>query len=365
MFVGPENPTPRKRLSSLLGFGAALLAIAIVTACGGPHPQSTIDTVTPGYGGLIDHLYRMIFWWAIFILVVVWGLLAYILIRFRDRPGAPEPTKTRGNLPLEIGWTLGPAIIIVLIAIPTIRAVFKTQAPAPEDALVVDVIGHQWFWEFRYPAQGVVTANELHLPVGRPVELRIRSADVIHSFWVPRLGGKRDANPVVREPEGKEWNPNRMIFKIDEPGVLLGQCAEFCGTGHGLMRLKVFAQTPDDFQAWVQAMKTPVVPDSGTLAFQGMQIFTSHVCVACHTINGTNAQGQIGPNLTRVGARTTIGANLLENTPANLERWIHDPDALKPGAKMPGAQVPGGGMPPTGLTDDQIKAVAAYLSSLK
>ena len=363
MFVGSETPTPRNRLSVCLGLAAAVLLVALGAACGGPYPQSTIDAVTPGYGGLTDGLYRWIFWWTIFILVVVWGLLAYILIRFRDRPGAPEPKKTRGHLPLEIGWTLGPAIIIVLIAIPTIRGVFRTQAPAPANALIVDVIGHQWWWEFRYPARGVVTANEMHLPVGRPIELRIRSADVIHSFWVPRLGGKRDANPRVRQPEGKEWNPNQMVFTIDEPGVLLGQCAEFCGLNHGLMRMRIIAEAPEKFESWLGKMTQPPAPEPGSPAAAGEQVFLNHACVACHTIAGTRAQGKVGPNLTRLGLRTTIGAGILKNTPENLRRWIEDPTAFKGGIVMPPAAEMGG-MPPPGLTSQELDALVAFLSSL-
>lgn len=344
---------------------AAWLGVSLLTACQ-EYPQTTIDPATSDFGGSIHSLYVMIFWWTMVILAVVWALLFFVLLRFRDKPGRGVPKQVRGNLLLEIGWTLGPAIIVVLISVPTVRTVFRTQARAPEDALTVEVIGHQWWWEFRYPDAGVVTANELHIPVGRPVELTLSSADVIHSFWVPRLGGKRDLMPPVRRPGGEVADFNRLVFTVDEEGVYHGQCAEFCGTSHGLMGLRVMAQGPGEFEAWLQGMSGPPSPaDSGSLAERGREVFMRSTCVACHAIAGTNAQGQLGPNLTRVGARSTLGAGMLENTPANLERWIRDPAAIKPGVKMPGVAEGGGGMPPTGLSEEQLDAVVAYLSSLR
>ncbi|MGH7546236.1 MAG: cytochrome c oxidase subunit II, partial [Gemmatimonadota bacterium] len=329
-------------------------------------PGSTLDTVTPDFGGPIQDLYALVFWWTVVILVVVYGVLAYVLWRFRERPGGPAPKKTRGNLWLEVGWTLAPAIIVVLIAIPTIRAVFRTQEPAPEGALTIDVVGHQWWWEFRYPEAGVVTANELHLPVGRTVELRLSSADVIHSFWVPRLGGKRDVNPRVRKPEGEPPNFTYLKFTVAEPGEYLGQCAEFCGTSHALMRMRVVAESPQEFDAWLERMKAPPdEPEPGTLAAEGRRIFHQSACIACHAIAGTTAQGVLGPSLTRVGARSTIGAGILENTPENLAAWIRAPITIKPDVRMPGTHAAGGGMPATGLTDGQAAAVAAYLASLR
>lgn len=354
--------TKRARRRSI---AAALWLLLAVGACAGERPGNTLDTVTPDFGGPIQELYTLIFWWSVVILAVVYGVLAYVLWRFRERPGGPPPKKTRGNLLLEVGWTLAPAIIVVLIAIPTIRTVFRTQEPAPEGALVVDVVGHQWWWEFRYPEAGVVTANELHLPVGRTVQLRLSSADVIHSFWVPRLGGKRDANPRVRKPEGEPANVTYLKFTIAEPGVYHGQCAEFCGTSHALMWMRVVAESAEEFEAWLERMRTPVEPEPGTLAAEGRRIFHQSACIACHAIAGTPAQGVLGPSLTRVGARSTIGAGILENTPESIAGWIRSPQAAKPAALMPGTQSTGGGMPPTGLTEDQVAAVAAYLSSLR
>lgn len=362
--VGHISARLGRRLLNLITICAIALP-AVLAGCGGDYPQSTIDPVTGDFGSSIQSLYRLVTIWTLVILAVVWGVLGYTLIRFRARPDRPEPTKTRGHLGLEIGWTLGAAVIVVLISIPTVQTVFRTQAAPGPDALVVEVIGRQWWWEFRYPAEGVVTANEMHLPVGRRVDLQLRSGDVIHSFWVPRLGGKRDLNPWVREPDAPGPKVNRLTFTVDEPGIYSGQCAEFCGPSHGLMGLRVIAEDEASFQDWVSGMQAPVSPDSGSLADQGREIFLRSTCIACHAIAGTSAQGAIGPNLTRLGARTTIGAGLLENTPENLAAWIRDPARFKPGVKMPGVAVGGGGLPPTGLTDEQLEAVVAYLASLR
>jgi cytochrome c oxidase subunit 2 len=245
------------------------------------------------------------------------------------------------------------------------------------------VIGHQYWWEFRYPDTGLITANEVHIPVGRPVSFRISSADVIHSFWVPMLGGKRDANPVRVRPEGEDPEYNWIHLTADEPGTFWGQCAEFCGSSHSLMGFRVVVQGDDEFRAWQAELAEPVVApaaaaqgdDPGAAAVQtaqidplveqGREIFHSQTCVACHAIAGTNAQGVIAPNLTLLGQRTSLAAGWLENTPENLERWIKAPQDVKPGALMPGVAVPGGNWPATNLTDEQVRAVAAYLYSLR
>jgi cytochrome c oxidase subunit 2 len=352
----------RLRLALIVFISVLSLTLA---GCGQEYPQNTIDPVTSDFGASIQGLYRTVFWWTVLILAVVWTVLAYVLIRFRARPGLPQPKKIRGHLGLEIAWTLGAAIIVVLITIPTIRTVFRTQTGAGPDALVVEVIGRQWWWEFRYPELGVVTANELHVPVGRQVDLRIWSADVIHSFWVPRLGGKRDLNPWVRTPDALGPKVNRLTLTVREAGTYPGQCAEFCGLSHGLMRLRVIAEPEAAFREWVKRISSPAAPEPGSLAARGQEIFVRSVCAACHTVDGTSARGNLGPNLARLGARTTIAAGILENTPENLVAWIRDPARFKPGVKMPGVAQGGGGLPPTGLSEEQIEAVAAYLSSMR
>jgi cytochrome c oxidase subunit 2 len=351
------------RYLNLVNFLLPVLCLYLA-GCGQDHPQSTIDPVTGDFGSAIQSLYLTVFWWTMLILAVVWTVLAYVLLRFRERPGGAPPKKTRGHFGLEVGWTIGAAIIVVLITIPTIQTVFRTQARPGPDALVVQVIGHRWWWEFRYPEDGVVTANELHLPVDRTVDLRMWSADVIHSFWVPRLGGKRDLNPLVRTPDGHPAI-NRLTFTVDEEGVYQGQCAEFCGPSHGLMGLRVIVESAAEYQEWVNDMKGVAAPDSGSLAERGHGVFMQSTCIACHAIEGTNARGTLGPSLTRLGARITIGAGLLENGPENLAAWITDPRQFKPGVMMPGVAESGGGFPPTGLSAEQLDAVVAYLSSLR
>ena len=355
--------------------------VLLLTACAGEYPQSSIDPKTD-YAEAIHALYVLIFWITIAILAVVWTTLAYVLVRYRARPSAPLPRQTHGHLGMEVAWTIVPAVIVVVIAIPTIQTVFRTQQSPDEDALVVDVIGHQFWWEFRYPGEGVVTANELHLPVGRPVSLRLQSADVIHSFWVPMLGGKRDVNPRVRQPEGETKPYNWLHFTIREPGVYRGQCAEFCGRSHALMGVRVLAEREAEFQRWLDAWRGGVSPLAGaaaaadsaaaiavppfqeaTLVELGRQTFHSSACLVCHAIQGTNAAGVFGPNLTLMGRRATL-AGWLENTPENLVRWITAPQSVKPGALMPRVADPGGNFPPTNLSEEQVRAVAEYLWGL-
>ncbi len=371
-----------KMLRWIKGTGL-LLTAAVLSACGEEYLQSTINPVTD-YGEVSQNLYVQIFWWTMIILVVVWALMAYILIRFRERPGQGKPKPIHGHMGLEIAWTIAPAIIVVAIVIPTIQGVFQVQRPPEGNPLVVEVTGKRYWWSFHIPELGVTTANELHLPVGRPVSLRLESGDVIHSFWVPQLGGKRDVNPVVMVPEGEEAKRNWMHFTIKEEGVFWGQCAEFCGEAHSLMGIRVVAESEEAFQAWAADWQTPAptanAPDTvlgvetsvpeDPLVARGRQVFfRESYCVLCHAIQGTQAPGMIGPNLTRLGRRSTIAAGMLENTPENLALWIKDPRAVKPGAQMPGAQYDvtyeGTTFPPTNLDDEQIRALAAYLSSMR
>lgn len=370
----------RARLRRWAGRAAVVLIALLVAGCAGEYPQTTISPQTD-FGDVIQGLYVSVFWWTMIILAVVWIAMAYVLIRFRERPGQPRPKQVHGHLGLEIGWTIGPALIVVAIAIPTIQAVFRTQEPPPEGTYEVEVIGHRYWWEFRYP-DGTVTANELHLPVGRPISLRLESADVIHSFWVPQLGGKRDVNPIRARPEGVEPDYNYLYFTIRTPGVYWGQCAEFCGESHSLMGMRVIAETEEEFEAWLQDMSEPAPttiaePDSTVqvvmpadldpaLVARGREVFHQSLCVVCHQVQGTTASaGVLGPDLTRLGSRLTLGAGRMENTQENLFAWIKDPESIKPGVLMPGTEVPGGGMGATGLSDDDVRAVAAYLSSMR
>lgn len=323
-----------------------LLAGVAVVGCAGEFPQSALHP-TSDFAGRLDGLFRQIFWWAVGVFVVVEGVLIYTVVRWRDRPGRGRPEEVHGHVLMEVGWTLAPALILVAIAIPTIRTIFVVDRPTTDpDAMTIEVIGRQWWWEFRYPELGIVTANEAHVPVGRTVDLRLRSADVVHSFWVPRLGGKRDVVP------GRE---NHLWFTPDSVGVFWGQCAEYCGTAHALMGTRFVVQTPEDFEAWAARNAAGATTPAEAEARAGQSVFMSNACVSCHTIRGTTAQGKFGPDLTHFGGRLTIGAGILENNLENLTRWVDSTQHVKPGNLMPEVE----------LTPQQVEQLAAFLLSLR
>lgn len=338
----PSPGRAARRAAAILALGFVVVAVG---GCGGPFPQSSLDPVAD-LATRIDDLFRSIFWWAVVVFVVVEGLLVYVIFSFRERDGDERPEPVHGNALLEIGWTLAPAIILVLIAIPTIQTIWEVDRPPEGDPLHVEVVAHQWWWEFEYPDLGVQTANELRVPVGRTVQLTLSSADVIHSFWVPRIGGKRDMIP------GKE---TMLWFTVDSAGTYPGQCAEFCGMSHALMKMELVAEDSADFQAWVDRMRQPADEPETELARQGREAFTNSACISCHTVEGTRAQGIIGPDLTHIASRGQIAAGILENTPENMTRWIKNPQHIKPGNLM---QVPE-------MDDETIRRIVAYLQTLE
>jgi cytochrome c oxidase subunit II len=324
-----------------------LTAALALSGCGGPFPQSTLHPHSD-FARATDVLFTNIFWWAAAVFVVVELLLVVALVRFRHREGRPAPKPTHGHTLMEITWTLAPAVILVFVAVPTVRTIFTTSGVAPADALKVDVIGHQWWWEFRYPELALVTANELHVPLGRTVQLSITSADVIHSFWAPALGGKRDAIP---------GHVNRIAFHPDSTGDYSGQCAEFCGASHANMRLRVVVDSDSGFGRWATVqLAGPAAPAPRTAAERGRAVYARSACIGCHTIQGVSP-GVIGPNLTHVGSRATIASGLFPNDSAHLARWIADAPAMKPGSLMMRMQPP--------LTDADVAALVAYLQILK
>ena len=319
------------------------LLAATLGGCAWDGPMSTV-VARSDFARDILEVYGIVTWATVVIALVVFVALGWILLRFREKPGAPLPAQTHGHTLLEIAWTVAPALALLVIAIPTIQVIFRTQAAPAAQALDVTVRGRQWWWEFRYPSLGVVTANELHLPAGRPVALSLEGPDVIHSFWVPQLGGKRDVIP---------GRVNRLTLVPERPGEYWGQCAEFCGASHANMGLRVFVDTPEEFARWLAAQRaTPAEPTG--LAAEGKAIYARSACVGCHTIRGVSA-GVLGPDLTTFGSRTTLGAGLRPNTLDNLTAWIRDPAAIKPGVKMPAL----------GLGEAEARAVAAYLAGLK
>jgi cytochrome c oxidase subunit 2 len=285
------------------------------------------------------------------IFLVVFSLLAYAVVKFRRRSANDErePVQVYGSNQVELAWTVIPILIVVVLFLATVRVIGGIQkAERPSNAIEVTVIGHQFWWEYRYPSFGVVTANELHIPVSdpahpRPTFLALLSADTDHSFWVPRLAGKMDLIPN---------HPNSMWIDPRETGLFLGQCAQYCGTQHAKMLLRVYVQTEEDFARWIQEQKRPA--QAGDVS-EGRSVFERTACINCHAVGGTAAVGRFGPDLTHLMSRDTIASGAVPNTPDNLRRWIQDPDILKPGSKMPAM----------GLSDSELTALTAYLESLR
>jgi cytochrome c oxidase subunit II len=287
------------------------------------------------------------------IFLVVGGLLAYAVVRFRDRGDKAddrEPAQIYGSTQIELAWTVIPVLIIVVLFLTTARMIFAIQdAPKPPAALDVTVVGHQFWWEYRYPKQGIIAANELHVPLSNtshptPTFLKLLSADVDHSFWVPQLAGKTDLIPN---------HPNDMWIDPLQPGLYVGQCAQFCGVQHANMLLRVYVDTPEQFAAWVANQAKPGVQDSAVA--DGRRVFETQACMNCHTIRGTAATGRFGPDLTHLMSRSTLASGVMMNTKENLRQWIKSPDSFKPGSLMPAMQ----------LNDNQLNQVTSYLETLK
>lgn len=380
---------PWRRMALVL----PLLAL-VASACSPDHYPQTALRPLSDYARIGDDIQTTTFYWALGVFVLVEGALVYAIFRFRGKPGDPEPRQVHGNTTIEIIWTVIPALILAAIAVPTVRGIFETNTTPKGDVLNVEVVGHQWWWEFRYPDLKLTTANEVHIPVGQTVAFRMGTADVVHSFWPPRFAGKRDVFPN-RE--------TRLWFKAEQAGEYPGQCAEFCGIQHGRMAFRVRAQTPEEFQSWVAHMQTlgPKPPQPAAAApgadsvrtasaganVQGQQaskpkpaaqapagkdtaaapaaqapadpayaagekLFLAKGCVGCHSLQAVDApKGMIGPNLANVGARSFIGAGSFKNTDENLGRWIQNPQAMKKGVLMPNL----------GVTPDEAKSLVAYL----
>lgn len=333
----------RARLLSVVVLPALVM---ILSACSGDYVQNAMDPHSD-FARTINDLFWTIIWWSIAIFVLVEVLLVYALFRFRRRPGQPLPAQVHGNTRIEIAWTLAPALILATVAVPTVQTIFATQAPPSPEHLQVRAIGHQWWWEFRYPGLNIVTANELWIPKGRPVDIALESADIIHSFWVPKLGGKRDLIP---------GHVNRISLTPSVSDLYWGQCAEFCGASHANMGFRVMVTEPADFETWVRDFQAPKPPDAtDPLVAQGAQAFVARACIGCHRIAGTAAAGVVGPDLTYLARRHTIAAGMMPNTPENLARWLKNPPAVKPGSLMPNLN----------LDDTTVQALVAYLGSLK
>ena len=405
----PALRRPRSRAGVLV----TLIAAGLVAACNpADFPQSAL-LPRGDFAAMLDELFMTTVWWALLVFVLVESALIFAILKFRGSPEDADPEQVHGNTLLEIVWTAIPALILAFIAVPTVRTIFRTYDIPSGDPLTIEVIGHQWWWEFRYPEYGITTANELHVPVGRTVSLKMSSVDVLHSWWIPQLAAKRDVFPN---------RPTNMWFTAQEPGFYPGQCGEFCGIQHGKMAFHVVASEPAEFEAYIEHLRTvsarvapaPAAPPADTagaaadtagaaptttttagamtplqdsaggqarmdrgrgaaeapsaagepqpgqqasydpaLVAQGKALFGA--CAGCHSLDAVNPmKGLIGPNLANVGARRYIAAGTLRNTDANLAKWIMDPQEMKEGV----------GMLDLGLQEPQAAALVAYLRSL-
>ncbi len=288
------------------------------------------------------------------IFLVVAGLLVYVAVKYRSRPGDPsEPLQVYGSRQLELAWTVLPVLIVMVLFLSSARVIHAVQdAPKPKNAIEVIVVGHQFWWEYRYPQYGFVTANELHVPVSDPQRptptfMTLLSADTTHDFWVPRLAGKTDLIPN---------HPNSMWMEPHKTGLYIGQCNEYCGTSHALMLLRVYVQPRQEFDQWVKAQQQAALsPESlSPEAAEGRKVFERTACIDCHAIAGTIADGRFGPELRHLMSRETIAAGVASNTAQNLRTWIQNPGAFKPGARMPAM----------GLSDQELDEVTAYMMAL-
>ena len=323
--------------------GAVLAAIALSgSACAtDAGPQDFLSPEGP-IAERADSLWDLTFAIAAIIFVIVEALLVFTIIKFRRRPGR-EAAQFHGNTKLEVVLTLIPTLILAGLAVPTVKAI-ADLAEKPEGALDITVTAKQFWWQYEYTDAQVMTANEMHVPVGQPVFLTLEGADVIHSFWIPKLTGKQDVVP---------GRTNHMQFIADEPGTYWGQCTEFCGLSHANMRLRVIAHEPEEFEQWLDDQSKPASASLSGEAADGEEIFMN-TCVSCHAVKGTDASGTTGPDLTHFATRETFAGATFENNTKNLQRWIDNPPAMKPGALMPDY----------GLSSQEIDAVVAYLQSL-
>ena len=330
-----------RRLRLGAGIGV-LVVVGLFPACGGDTP-STLGARGPG-ASRIEGLWWLMFWISTAVFVVVVAMI-WISLQRRRRPGKDSRDVKWGEPFIVVAGVILPAIILVSVFFLSLRDMRAQSAEVNEAELTIDVIGHDWWWEAVYPESGARTANEIHIPVGVPVRLRLETDDVIHSFWVPQLQAKIDMVPGKTNP---------LWIEADEPGRYRGQCAEYCGLQHANMIFYVVAETDAAFQSWLQSNSTSAAEPTTSTAARGMDVFMSSSCVGCHAIQGTEADSDIGPDLTHLAQRETIAAGVLRNTRGNLARWIVDPQSIKPGAVMP----------PTDFSSDDLEALLDYLEGL-
>src|SRR5467141_4046806 len=342
------------RVAGVLVLLAGILLAAGLCVANTPtdHPVPSIFEPHSTPAESIRHLSYFVLGITGLIFLVVFSLLSYAIVKFRNRvaDSKREPAQVYGSTQIELAWTVIPILIVVVLFLATARVIHAIQdAPKPAGRVEVTAIGHQFWWEFRYPGLGIATANELHVPVSDPAHptptfLKLLSADTDHSFWIPRLAGKTDLIPN---------RVNKMWIDPHEVGVYVGQCAQYCGMQHAKMLLRVYVDSPEQFEQWVQSETKPA--QASDAVNEGRRIFETTACINCHTISGTVADGRFGPDLTHLMSRDTIASGGAPNTPENLKTWIREPDAIKPGSLMPAMK----------LNDHDLDALTAYLETLR
>jgi cytochrome c oxidase subunit 2 len=325
----------RKGNSQISGTAALLAALF----CSGQVHAAVLTPQGPAAARITD-LWWVMLWLAVAVCVAVFSLLGLALFRPAGAPRAHQ-----ANRFVVIGGIVIPAIILLGLLLYSLGATAALAVPA-RTALTIRITAHQWWWEAYYPEQDFLTANEIHIPTGRTVRLEITASDVIHSFWVPALNGKVDAIP---------GQVNELWIEAAETGVFQGQCAEFCGLQHGRMKFLVFADPPAAFSAWLAGQLKPAAAPDSPAAQEGLQVFLRSPCLACHTVRGTVARGRVGPDLTHLASRTTLGAGTVSNNRGNLAGWIIDSQGIKPGNDMP----------PMPLSPADLQALLAWLEGLQ
>ena len=338
-----------------LAIGAATqpsLALAVPRPDWNPGPPWAPLLPHSGEMNLISNLFWEVFILSAIIFIIVLGGVLISVFRFTAKPDTPEPPQVAGNTTVEMLWTIIPTIILMVAFIFTAKAIHDINTLPPGKHMDIYAIGHQWWWEFQYRKQGslisspIVTADEVHVPAGYSVHFHIESADVIHSFWVPQLQRQIDANP------GQD---NAVFVRLTEPGVYGGACYEYCGDAHAWMKFRMVVQSPTQFLAWVHDQEKPAATPTG-LAAKGEKIFLANTCWNCHAIQGTSAGGVVGPNLTHLASRWTVGAGAAPMTASAIMAWIQNPNSFKPGVYMPGYPL---------MSKHDLQALTAYLLSLK
>jgi cytochrome c oxidase subunit II len=338
---GSDRGTSRNKVARAGGWLAVLLAAISLSSCSG------ISSLNPA-GPRAAEIAKL--WWLMFaaglaVYLLVLGVLLFALFR-RRRDGRDAENERSANRWIIAGGIILPAVVLIAVYLYTIRTLDVLAAPSQESAYTIEVVGHQWWWEVRYPDEGIITANEIHVPVGQPVLIRLSSIDVIHSLWIPQLMDKLDLIP------GKT---NTIWMTADKRGTYLGECAEYCGTQHGQMRLVVVADEEDEYRQWMENERQPAVAPTTDKERAGQQVFLGAACVYCHRIQGTNATGNVGPDLTHLASRSTLGAGIMPNVKGNLAGWIVNSQTMKPGNRMP----------PMYLESADLDALLAYLGSLR